>query len=220
MKQITLSVCNREGTGRGPARRLRAKGEIPAIVYGKSGTRPLSIVDAEFRKLMRAVGGSVAIIEIQDDKGGKALSLIKEVQRDPITDRFEHVDFQEVSATEELHTEIPVHIVGESIGVKVENGLLQTQLHVIRVRCLPKDLPEYVEVDVTDLHAGDAFHVRQLAKIPGVTFLGDQETVIVACTSIKEEEEEAPAAEGAAPAEGAAAAPAAEGAKAAEPAKK
>ncbi|MGF1448662.1 MAG: 50S ribosomal protein L25 [Opitutales bacterium] len=203
MKQLRLSVKNRSETGRGPMRRLRASGRIPAVIYGEGGSRALSLDGPEFRTLMRQAAGSAALVEVSDDAGKQTLSVIQTVERDPVTDHFVHVDFHEVSASKPMHARVPVHTEGTPYGVKNENAILDVQLHELDVECLPKDLPEHVTVDVTELHAGDSVHIRDLKAIEGVSFLGDDETVVLACAG-KSKKEEAEGAEAAAEAEPAA----------------
>ncbi len=130
-------------------------------------------------------------------------------RRDPITDRFLHVDLHEVKARKEkFEIRVPVHLVGESFGVKNQNGVLEIASHVLRVRCLPKDLPEAIEVDVTALNVGQTIKVAELKPIEGVIYLDDKGQPVVACVEpVAEVVQEVVAA--AVPAEGAAAAPAA-----------
>jgi len=234
MKQIKLPVQLRDKIGRAPTRRLREAGLIPAVVYGKSGVRHLTVREPDFRTMMRAISGTAAIVEISEDKGAPMLSLLQEIQRDSRTDRFVHVDFKEVSANEQMTATVPVHVVGEAVGVKMEGGIIEVSRHDIDVKCLPKDLPDFITVDVSELHVGDSIHVRDLKAIPGVIFDEAADEVVAACVIPAVEEEEAPAAavpaegEAAATAEGAAAEgeaakgadgkPAAAGAKGAAPA--
>jgi large subunit ribosomal protein L25 len=164
----------------------------------------------EFTKLLKDIAGRAALIELKRDQSGSALSFLQEVQRDPITDRFLHVDLQEVKENEKMVINVIVHTVGESTGVKNEGGILDISSYRLRIRCLPKDLPAFIEVDVTELAVGEAIHVSELKPIAGVEFLDDKNQSVVLC-SAPPEEEAAPvvaAAEGAVPAEGAAAAPA------------
>ncbi len=210
MKQLKLNVKQRPGTGRGPARRIRNAGQIPAIIYGSAGTNPVSVDSVEFRTLMRAKGSSAAIVELTLDNGTKALSLIKDFQRDAISQKIVHIDLLQVLADQEMTADVPVHITGEAHGVRLEGGTLDVVAYTVKVRCLPKNLPEFVTVDVTELKNGESIHIADLKKIEGVSFPGDQKRTVVVCTA--PEEEEAPAADATA-----AAAPAA---KAAAPAAK
>ena len=183
MKQLKIQVEPRENIGRGAARRLRKSGEVPAIIYGKSGSRALSIKEVNFRNLMRNIAGSVALIEVDNPKEGyKVLSVLQEIQRHPIRDTFIHVDFREVCSDEAMTTNVPVHIKSDDcVGIKTGNGILETVLHEIEVKCLPKNLPEYIEVDTKDLHAGFAIHVRDLPPLPGVSYLNEPDCIVVSC---------------------------------------
>lgn len=186
MQSVQLNAISRDTAGTRKSRQLRRAGYIPAVMYGRSGTNTsLSIPTAEFQKLWRQVLGSTALIELKVDNGASHTSLIQEVQRNARNDEFLHIDFHEVSAKESIHTPVAVHIKGESIGVKQENGTLEVVLHEVEVRCLPKDLPSYVEIDISELHAGDAVHIRQLPTFEGVEYLGDPDQVVVSCQVAK-----------------------------------
>ncbi|QYY35257.1 50S ribosomal protein L25 [Ruficoccus sp. ZRK36] len=188
MSEHTLSVSKREGQGRGFSRRLRAQGSIPAVIYGKSGSEKLAVTEKDFMLLMREIGGSATIVTLEDDKGGKTATLIQDTQRNPRTDRFEHIDFLEVSADQEITAQIPVHTHGEAVGVKTGGGSLEIALHEVEVSCLPKNLPEQIDLDVSGLDVGDMIHVSALPKLEGVTYQGDPETVVVMCNAPMAEE--------------------------------
>lgn len=179
MKQTTLTVKSREGKGRGPARRLRAQGCIPAVIYGKSGAKSLAVEERDFRMLMRGIGGSAALIELKQEGAEDILSVIQATQRNPVTDKFEHIDFQEVVRGEAMTARIPIHTTGTSDGVKNFDGVLDIQMHDIEVSCRPRHLPEEIVVDVTELKVGDAIHIGQLPELEGVTYKGDSQTVVI-----------------------------------------
>jgi large subunit ribosomal protein L25 len=197
MKQPSLTVSPRSESGRRSSRSLRTNGRIPVVLYGKH-TEPqnLSVETPEFSRLMKQVAGSTAIIELNEKGAKKRLSIIKEVQKNSITDQILHVDFHEVSAGESITTDITVHVVGEAVGVRVDGSSLDIVSHTIQVRCLPKDLPGMIEVDVTELETGQAIHVRDLVEIKGVEFLDDEEKSIVSCLAERLEAEEPEAEEG------------------------
>jgi large subunit ribosomal protein L25 len=209
MKKYQLTVTPREGTGRSASRRLRKADKIPAILYGKH-TKPetLAVHAPEFVKLLKEIAGRAALIELKRGAESPALSFLQEIQRDPITDRYLHVDLQEVKENEKMVINVAVQVVGESYGVKTEGGVLETASHRLRIRCLPKDLPSFIEVNVADLKVGEAIHVAELKPIAGVEFLDDKNQAVVLCVEPPEEVAAPAAAEAAAPAEGAAAAPA------------
>ncbi len=207
--------------GRGSSRRLRNSGLIPANIYGYGGTRKTALDNAEFHKLWKQVAGRTVLIRLKSDQTGEdALTIIKEVQRDPLTDGFLHIDFQAVEADSEMVTTVPIHIIGEAYGVKTEGGVLELPIHEVKVRCLPKNLPEFIEVDVSQLKVGQSIHIKELVAPTGVQFRGDPSIVVVAC--LGKTEEVSPSTETAStPAAGAAstaattAAPAKDGAKSA-----
>jgi len=242
MKKYQLTVTTREGTGRSASRRLRKAEKIPAILYGKH-TKPenLAVNGPEFVKLRKEIGGKAALIELKRDAGPTALSFLQEIQRDPITDKYLHLDLQEVKENEKMIISVAIQVIGEAYGVKTEGGILETAAHRLRIRCLPKDLPDFIEVNVAELKVGEAIHVSELKAIAGVDFLDDKNQTVVLCVEPPAEEVAAtpaadaaaapadgaaapaagaaPAAAGAAPADGkAAAAPAKGDAKAAAPA--
>jgi len=214
MNTITLKSHARAQTGRSASRRLRKINQIPAILYGKHTQPEKLAVDApEFTQLLKKVAGRSLIIELQRPSGeGNALAFLQEVQRDPLTDRYLHVDFQEVKADEKFEVEVRVQITGEAHGVKIQNGVLEIAAHTVRVRCLPRDLPGGVVVDVTALKTGEAIKVSDLSPIPGVEFRDSPGQPVVACLAVEQEAEVVPvagAAAAAAPGKGAAAAKAA-----------
>lgn len=210
MKQFKLEVQSRSLSGRGPARRARVAGLIPANIYGKAGHRQLAIQQTAFRSLWKQVSGLTAIVEINEPGQPTALSIIQEVQRNPVTDAFLHVDFHEVSANETFTTSVVVHVTGESYGVRIESGVLETHAHALKVRALPRNLPSSIDVDVTELRSGSAIHVRDLPAIEGVEFLDNADVVVVSCVTPRAIEVEEVAAT---PAAAVAAAPAATPAK-------
>jgi large subunit ribosomal protein L25 len=187
MKQHQLTVTPREGTGRSASRRLRKQDRVPAILYGKH-TAPvtLSVDGPEFARLVKAIGDNAALIELEGVKE-QTLSILQEVQRDAMTDQYMHIDLHEVKADEKMEINVPVHLSGESTGAKNEAGVLEMASHRIRVRCLPKDLPAFIDVDVTELHVGQTIHLSEVKKVPNVVFLGDKDLPVVSCVQPVEE---------------------------------
>ena len=232
MKKFQLTVTNREGTGRSASRRLRKVNKIPAILYGKH-TKPetLAVNAPEFVKLLKEINGRAALIELKRDAGATALSFLQEVQRDPITDKYLHLDLQEVKENEKMIISVLVRVMGDAYGVKTEGGILETATKRLRIRTLPKDLPDFIEVDITNVKMGEALHVSDLKPIAGVEYLDDpgqsvvlvveppaEEVVVVATPAAGEGAPAAAGADGAAAPAAGAAAPAA-GAAAAAPGK-
>jgi large subunit ribosomal protein L25 len=204
--QLTLTVSSRAQTGRGASRRLRKINRIPAILYGKhADPEKLSIEGPEFVRLLKSVSGRALLIELQrTDKPEKALTFLQEIQRDPITDKYLHVDLHEVKADEKFEIRVPIHLSGESFGVKNQSGVLEMNTHTLRIRCLPGDLPELIEVDVTPLKVGETIKIGELKPVAGVEFLDGKGQPVVSCVEpVAEIVVEAPVA-AAAPVEGAA----------------
>ncbi len=216
MREIPVTLQHRPGTGKGVARQARAAGLIPGVVYGPEFT-PVSVTVEEraFRAAMRHATKS-SILNLNLD-GKETKAVVRELQRDPVSNRVLHVDFHAISMTKPIHVAIPIHFVGTPIGVKVDGGIMQTTMREIEISCLPTAIPEHLQIDVSELHIGDSIHVKNIS-VPGATIMVDQQRTIVvisAPTIIKAEEvtaEAAAAAEGeaaeGATAEGAAAAPA------------
>lgn len=167
----TLKVSVREESGRSASRRLRKENQIPAILYGKH-TDPvkLAVDSKEFILMLKSIAGRKTIIELESEGRDKSLSFLQEVQRDPITDRYLHADFQEIHADEKFEVEVPVVVKGTSVGVRLHNGVLEIASHSVRIRCLAKDLPGAIEVDVTELDVDQTIKVGGLPALEGVEY--------------------------------------------------
>jgi large subunit ribosomal protein L25 len=182
MKQVALNVKSREAIGSSAAKRLRATGQIPAVIYGESGAHNLSVDADQFKLAWRKIAGSATLIELHlDGAEDTTFAIIKDYQRDPMRDNFEHIDFQEIVRGKDMEADIPVHSKGVANGVRNQQGVLEINAHELTVRCRPRDLPEFIEVDVTKLSVGDSLHVRDLPAIEGVTFVDDADLVVVSC---------------------------------------
>lgn len=174
---IPLTVARREGLGKGGARKARAAGLIPGVLYGH-GEPPVavSVPRREFDVALRHHRGGNPIVSLQVD-GAEHTALIRAVQYDPINHDILHLDFQHVSLTEQIEVEVNVHVTGAAAGVK-EGGILETILRTVRVRCLPTAIPGSIDVDVTALGIGESVHVRDLSA-PEVEILSDPDLTVV-----------------------------------------
>ncbi len=183
MQQYTLKIANRENTGRGVARRLRAEGKIPASLYGQGKARSISVSAVDFRDLNRQMGDGAALVELTDEKGTAALCLVQDVQYHAVKSTIDHIDFQEVERGHAFTTKVPVHLVGEAdcIGVRNDGGMVDHKSHEVEIRCRPSKLPDHVEVDVSGLAVGDAIHISDLPALEDVEYLGESAQVIVSC---------------------------------------
>jgi large subunit ribosomal protein L25 len=211
MKEIRLNAETRHGVGKGNARKIRRTGMVPGILYGPE-TKPLNLAlkANELAGLIRHEGRTNMLIDLglANDKAPRKV-IIRELQRDPVTGTLKHVDFYQVSMKKKIHISVRVNLVGIASGVKNAGGILEHVTREIEIACLPTNIPERIEVDVSKLEIGDSVHVRDL-KIENVDVITDiNQTIatVVPPTVIKTEAAPAAAAEAvegpeAAPAEG------------------
>jgi large subunit ribosomal protein L25 len=194
MPVIPLTGTRRAGTGKGVARKARAAGQIPGVLYGH-GQEPvaLNVAAREFELAVRKQGGN-PIIGLNLD-GGEHTALIRDVQYDPVTREIIHLDFLRISLTETIEVEVSVHLVGLPVGVKEGGGILEPILREVRVRCLPTAIPASLDVDVTALNIGDSVHAGAL-QAEGVEVVTDPEATLATVVPPTVHAEEKPAAEG------------------------
>lgn len=179
MSEISLSVKKREYTTKGALNQLRKKGFVPGIYYAK-GQSPILFSVSEITLNPLVFTSETHIISLQVEENESMRCIIKEVQFDPVSDRVVHVDLQGITMGQKLQLQIPVVLVGSAIGVK-QGGLLQHNLHKLEVECLPRHIPEHVEIDVTNMNIGDAVHVRDLSY-ENLEILNSPDATIVAVT--------------------------------------
>lgn len=175
MDQKTLSASARTELKTGAARRLRRAGKIPAVIYGHREPVPVTIDGLEFIREFKIISESQIIKLTVGDETYEV--LIKDYQEDILTGGVDHIDFFEIEAGKTLRTHIGIHLEGSAVGTR-EGGILEQQLYEVEIECLPKDIPEAFQVDVTDLAVGDSVHVSDLEAPEGVTILSSEENVI------------------------------------------
>ena len=207
MEAIELKACIRNESGKGPARRLREKELIPAVFYGRGQDATLlSVNAADLLKIIRAKKKNIFIkLLIEGEKKQQAkLSLMKELQIEPVSRRFYHADFYEIRMDRKLTLEIPLRFVGTPIGVQ-NGGELQHLKRELKVSCLPSDLPDFIDLDVSVLDIGDSIKVQDIKVPEGITVLdpGDVGVAMVAFVKVSVPQAEAATEEAAEPAEGA-----------------
>src|ERR671912_1406307 len=204
-----LDAVKRNTKGKNEARRLRAAGKIPATLYGaqKAGDKPVpesvAVDPKPFMRILHSASGLNTLITLKVQGLGDARVLVKNVQLDPITHHPLHADFYRVNMDRKIQVTVPITLRGESRGVKQDGGVLDFVHREIEVEVLPANIPDSIEVDVTDLGIGDAVHVRDVASNAAWTPISDPDMMIVHVVVIKVVEEAVAAAPGA---EGAAAA--------------
>jgi large subunit ribosomal protein L25 len=189
MEQITVQSSVRDLKGKGPNRRLRVAGRIPAVLYGhKSHNMALEVDPKDIFKILQSDTGENTIFLLAVPGKEKINVLIKEYQLEPVSHRLLHADFYEVAMDEVLEVDVPLEVIGEAYGVKTEGGLLDIVHRELRVECLPGDIPENIEVDVTELKIGDHIRVKDLKVSDKIKILDDPETVVVAVEHPRAEE--------------------------------
>lgn len=192
MSVIQLSGTRRDKLGKGGARKARAAGNIPGVVYGHGEEPvPVAVGATEFANALRGHKGGNPIVNLNLGNGD-VTALIRDVQYDPITQAILHLDFQHISLTEMVEVEVPVHLTGLAIGVKDGGGILEHLIRSLEVRCLPTAIPASIDVDVTALAVGDSLHVS-VVKVEGLEILTDPSATIAIVASPTVEAEPAAA---------------------------
>jgi large subunit ribosomal protein L25 len=177
--ELKLKAEKREDSGKGAARKLRAAGRVPAVLYGH-GVGPMAVsVDArDLFHVLHGSAGTNVLVDLQVD-GAQHLSLPREIQRDHVRGRYLHVDFLAVRRDETVTVSVPVRVVGESPGVKA-GGVIEHHLWELQVECLPGDVPDGIEADVSKLQVGDSLRVADLLPPQGVSVLTPLEESVIA----------------------------------------
>jgi len=194
MANATLKATKREGGGKGVARKLRGGGKVPAVLYGHGDRTETLAVDAhELELLLHHVNPENTLIGLEID-GTRADVLIREIQRHPWRPEVQHVDFLLVHGDETLKLDIPVRLVGTPVGVRDEGGVLDQVLYALHIECLPGNIPDAAEVDISGLGIGESVRVADIS-IPNVTILMDGELPVASVLAARVHEEGVDAAE-------------------------
>jgi large subunit ribosomal protein L25 len=194
MKSVALNAFPRTLGRRAGAKKLRTSGRIPATIYGRQAQpQNLEVISKEMENLIHhSVSENLLVdLAVKDDTRPKRLALVQEVQHHPLSGNILHVDFHEVAENEKVTIQVPVETIGEAIGVKTEGGVLEHVLFKIKARALPKDLPEQITVDVSNLNIGQAIHIGEIQAPPGVELIGNKNAPVIAVAAPRTEEEEA-----------------------------
>ena len=182
MELLNLKVQARDTQGKGPARRTRRAGGIPAVIYGEDHTPlKISVEQRAFERLTHGAMGEHALVQLevegQPEQSGPA--LLKSVQHHPVRSHVIHADFLRIRLDARLQTVVALLLTGRAKGL-VDGGVLDQQLHDVEVECLALDVPPHIEVDISDLGVGDGIHVAQLNAPQNVTIITDPDRVVVA----------------------------------------
>jgi len=181
MERVAMKAEIREKAGKGVARGLRRSGKVPAVLYSHGTSMPIAMGTKEISKILNTRGGEHALINLTL-VGGKDtkehMALIKDYQLDPISGGLIHVDLQEVAMNEKVKIAVMIHLTGTAAGAK-EGGILQLALREVEVECLPAQIPEHFELNVSALKVNDSIHVRDIKAGDGVRILNDADATVV-----------------------------------------
>jgi large subunit ribosomal protein L25 len=192
MKSVALKAYPRAQVQRAEVTKLRRAGRVPATIYGRlAKPQNLEVNSKEFADLLHHSASENLLVDlsVENDARSKRLALVQEIQHHPLDGKVLHVDFHEVAEDEKVTVQVPVETSGEAAGVKVGGGTLEHVLFKLKVRCLPKDLPEQIIIDVTPLEIGKSIHLGDIKAPEGVEILGDKHITVVAVAAPRAEEE-------------------------------
>jgi large subunit ribosomal protein L25 len=187
MQQIELEVALRMEKGKGPARRMRREGRIPGVLYGRGkDTYSLSLKPEDLKKILSSGARENTLIALKvmgegAEKIGNQVVMLKDLQADPILRTYLHADFYIVAMDEKIEVEIPIRLTGKAEGTKV-GGILEQPRREVRVRCLPSDIPEFIEVDVSSLNIGDSIHVQDIPSSAQYEILAENNFAVASVT--------------------------------------
>ncbi|MEK7240171.1 MAG: 50S ribosomal protein L25/general stress protein Ctc [Gemmatimonadota bacterium] len=188
MATVQFTAESRSDTGKGVARKLRAAGRIPGVIYGHArAPQPLSLNTRDFVHLLEKFSYATTVFEL-DLAGTTSNALIREIQRHPYRKEILHVDFQELVAGEKVTVRVPIVYVGASIGVK-EGGIIDQIMHELEIHVDPMQIPNHLDVDITNLGIGRSLHVSDLQMPEGVEVLDDENATVCTCAAPKAAEE-------------------------------
>jgi len=183
--EAVLEAAARDSFGKNEARRTRHAGRVPGVLYGEGkDATPISVEPRALLRILHSESGANTLISLKLAGAGDTRVLVKDFQLDPVTHQVLHADFYRVAMDKALEVTVPVTIKGEPKGVKQQGGILEFIRREIVVSCLPADIPEHIEVDISSLELGETVRLQDVAAISGVTFLDDAaDTVIANCSS-------------------------------------
>ncbi|HLF49161.1 MAG TPA: 50S ribosomal protein L25 [Methylomirabilota bacterium] len=196
MEMRALTIETREGTGKGPARRLRRAGRIPAVLYGGASPVSIAVDPREILRLIHGHEGGTQLLQVSYAGASESrMAIIRDMQFDPVSEDLIHADLQEVAMDKPLQIAVPLRHVGDAIGVRDTKGILEMILREVQVSCLPGAIPEVIAADVSGLNIGDVFIVGQLVAPEGVRILTDPGQAVATVAPPMAEEVAAPTAE-------------------------
>ena len=181
---MRLEVRERDEVGSAASRRLRRQGYVPGVLYGRSAPRAIAVPDRELRRVLSGPHGMHTILDVVlDGRGDVHPSILKDYQQDPLRGRLAHVDLQEVRLDRPITTQVVVELVGEAVGVK-EGGVLSQVTREVNVEALPMEVPDRLELDVSEMGIGDTLRLADLPPREGVTYLDDPDETVLATVTM------------------------------------
>jgi large subunit ribosomal protein L25 len=195
MQMQELIVSRRDTTGKQVAKRLRRSGAVPAVLYGGAGPEAVTVDPRAVLRILHGRQGSTQLLtlKVEGDSGAR-MAIIRDMQFDPVSENLLHVDLQEVRADRRITVRVAVHPIGEAAGVKEQKGILNIVRHELDVSCLPTQIPERIDADVSALMIGDVLTVGELRVPEGVRIIAEPGQAVVTVAAPMAEEEVAPAA--------------------------
>ena len=201
-KEIIVKATLREGRGKNDSRRARRAGQVPVTIYGGAGEAVAALATlSELAAILRSDSGRNTIFTVNIEGVEATEVMFADRQIDPVRSRLVHADFKRLVKGQKIEATVPLRLVGEPIGVREEAGILEQIIREIEIRCQPRDIPEHLDVDVTNLGVHDVLRVSDIPATADVEILAEPDTVIATVSIVKEEVVEAPPVEGEVPAE-------------------
>ncbi|MFH1368418.1 MAG: 50S ribosomal protein L25 [Elusimicrobiota bacterium] len=195
MQQVVIEAESREMSPKNKLRDLRTGGKIPAVLYGAKEEVKVIVIDAKkFEKIISSEAGANILVNLKIGSESKTV-IVKEIQRDIITQKPIHIDFLMISLKDKIEVSVSLHIIGEAPGVKLGGGILEHIQREVRVKCLPTDIPKSINIDVSKLEINQALHVRDISAMQGVEILTDPDSFVVNIVAPTILEEPAPGTE-------------------------
>ncbi|NIO48815.1 MAG: 50S ribosomal protein L25 [Candidatus Aminicenantes bacterium] len=184
-----IKAEKRETFGKNASRRLRREGMIPAILYGPDATNvPLTLKKQDIFMILKSDTRENTVFQVSFDSERRDV-MIKELQRDPVTDEILHADFVHIAMDKAIRVEVPVVSVGEAVGVKAEGGFVDFITREVEIECLPKDIPEHIEIDISGLHLRQSLKAGDITLPEGVKLITSSDTILILIeVPLKEEE--------------------------------
>ncbi|MXY49347.1 MAG: 50S ribosomal protein L25 [Gemmatimonadetes bacterium] len=191
MNQVSLKARQRTDTGKQVAKSLRRDGALPAVVYGSGeSSTPLTLDYREFESLLRKTRGESVVINLEIEGMEDKKALLRDIQRDFLRNQLLHADFQQIRMSDRITTEVSLVMIGEPIGVTRDGGVLDQSLRVVEISCVASEIPEHLEVDISELGMGNTIHISDLS-FENVEIVTDGEVAVVSVlTPMAEEPEE------------------------------